>query len=334
MKKLNPLVSDGSVSAILEIANAFKKSKTLLSACELDIFSTLGDEPKTSKEVSYDLGLSEKAVDRLMNALCCMQLLEKTGNKFTNTKGTRRFLVRGSQEYLGSMMHLTHMWETWGTLTEVIRTGESIRNAPINEKDDKWVKSFVKSMHRRSLMQAPDIVKMIDLSNVNKMLDLGCGSGLYSMEFVKEKPSIQAYAFDYPKVIEFADEHLKEAGLGNSVITMSGDVHKDDFGSGYDLVFVSFLLHYYSLWDNVKLLQKVYDSLNRGGTLVIQEHVIDDDRTQPEEAVVLSLHMLINTLGGDSFTETDLWIMLKEAWFKDFKNIKTMFGTNLIIAHK
>jgi ubiquinone/menaquinone biosynthesis C-methylase UbiE len=334
MKKLNPLVSDGSVSAILEIANAFKKSKILLSACELDIFSTLGDEPKTSKEVAYDLGLNDRSVDRLMNALCCMQLLEKTGNKFTNTKGTRRFLVKGSPEYLGSMMHLTHMWDTWGTLTDVIRQGESVRKAAIDEKDDKWVSSFVNSMHRRSLLQAPDIVRMIDLNGVNKVLDLGCGSGLYSMEFVKAKPSIKVHALDYPKVIKYVTENLNESGMNSSITTMSGDVYSDDIGSEYDLVFVSFLLHNYSLWDNIRLLQKVYDSLNRGGTLVIQEHIIDDDRTKPEEAVVLSLHMLINTLGGDSFTETDLWIMLKEAWFKDFKNIKTEFGTNLIFAHK
>ncbi len=334
MKKVNPLISDGSVTTILEIARAFQKSKTLLTACELDLFSILGDEPKTSKEVAYDLSADEKAVDRLMNALSCMQLLEKVGNKFSNTKGTRRFLVKGSPEYLGTMMHLTHLWDSWGTLTEVVKKGVSLHSQSVNDKDEEWVSSFVKSSHRRSLMQAPDIVRMIDLNGVNKILDLGCGSGLYTMEFLKAKPAIKAVGFDYPKVIQLTKEHLHEAKMENTIETIAGDALTDDIGSGYDLVFISFLMHNYSLWDNVKLLQKVYDSMNRGGQIVIQEHIVEDNRTNPEDAVMLSLNMLINTSGGDCFTETDLWIMMKEAWFKDYKLVHTEFGTCLLSARK
>ncbi len=334
MRKANPLVSDDSVNAILEIANAFQKSKILLTACELEIFSVLGDEPKTSKEVAYESGTDERAVDRLMNALCSMKLLEKNGNKFSNTKGTRRFLVKDSPEYLGRLMHLTHLWDTWGTLTDAVRKGTAVKLDTINDKDDEWVWSFVESMYKRSLLQAPDIVNMLDLKNINNVLDLGCGSGIYSINLHKLRPDMKITAFDFPKVLKFTEELMKNNNVGDNVTTMPGDFLVDDIGKGYDMVFISFVLHDYSLWDNVQTLQKVYDSLVRGGKIVIQEYIAEDNRTQPENAVVHSLNMLVNTPGGDTFTETDIWIMLKEAWFSNFKMIKTEFSTNLIIAEK
>lgn len=334
MRKSNPLISDDSVNAILEIASAYQKSKILLTACELDIFSALGDEMKTSKEVAFETETDERAIDRLMNALCHLQLLTKHNDKFSNTKGTRRFLVHGSSEYLGRLMHLTHIWDKWGTLTEAVKKGTAVVYDDITDKDEEWIKSFINSMHSRGRMQAPDIIREINFDGINKVLDLGCGSGLYAIEMAKAKPSLDISVFDLPVVIDHTKEHLKEAGFENKIKTMPGDFHKDDIGEGYDLVFISSVIHFNSLWENVALMKKVYDSLNLNGMAVIQEQVVNDSRTDPADAVNLALNMLVNTKGGDSYTETDLWIVVKEAWFRTFKFYRTEFGTSLITCRK
>ncbi len=334
MKKLNPLVSDDSVLSILEISRAYQKSKILLTACELDIFSVLGNEEKTSREVAFEIDTDERATDRIMNALCSIKLLNKRGYLFSNSKGTFRFLVKGQPEFIGNMMHQSNLWHAWGTLTDAVKKGTALYNKDLNEKSDYWIRSYIDSIHWRAQMQAPDIIDYLDLSGVNKILDLGGGSGIYSMEFLKSNPGIKCVVFDLPRVAELTLELFEREGFSGRVEAIGGDVLHDDFGSGYDMIFISMLLTEFSIWENITIIKKCFDALRMGGRVVIHETLIDDDRTSPENAAIMSLNMLVNTKAGDAHTETDLWVTLKEAWFKNIRKIKTEFGSSLIIGEK
>lgn len=333
-RKTNPLYSDDTVQTILEIASAYQKSKALLTACELDIFTVIGNDSKSSKEIAIQTDSDETAIDRLMNALVCMNLLVKNGNKFSNTKGARRFLVKGQPEFLGSMHHISHLWDVWGTLTQSVKLGTAAIYKDILEKDENWVRHYVDSMHWRAQMQAPDIVNMIDLSKVERILDLGCGSGIYTMEFVNAKPTIDATLFDLPPVVNQAKRIMEREGFTGAYKTIEGDFFKDDIGEGYDLVFVSEILPMFALFDNIKLLRKVYDSLNPGGRIIIQDIIVNDNRTEPIEGTILALNMLVNTRDGDAYNYTDFWIALKESFFKNVNRIDTEFGYSLIIGYK
>ncbi len=333
MKKTNPLVSDDSVLSILEISFAYQKSKILLTACELDIFSVLGNEEKTSKEIAYEIDVDERAIDRLMNALCALNLLVKRTNFFSNTKGTFRFLVKGQPEFIGNMMHKSNLWGTWGTLTEVIKKGSPMTYCGVGDKSEEWVQSYIESLHWRASLQAPDIVEMLKLSNVKKLLDLGGASGIYAMEFVNANPNIYAYVFDEPKIIDYTKKQLERTGYADKIGTISGEMLKDDYGSGYDLVFISHMLSEFSIWDNIDILKKVRSSMNKGGQVVIQDYLLGDDRISPERSIIYSLNMLVNTLGGDTYTETDIWIMLREAGFSKIDRINTDFDSDLMIGY-
>jgi hypothetical protein len=94
------------------------------------------------------------------------------------------------------------------------------------------------------------------------------------------------------------------------------------------------VINEFSIWDNVKILQKVFDSMKRDGWVVINEIIIDDDRTAPVHSALYALNMLVNTLEGDSYTETDIWIMLRESWFADIKRLETEFETTLMMGKK
>lgn len=334
MKKTNPLVSDDSVLSILEISSAYQKSKILLTACELDVFSVLGNEEKTSKEIAYEIDVDERAIDRLMNALCALNLLVKRTNYYSNTKGTFRFLVNGQPEFIGNMMHKSNLWETWGTLTDVIKKGSPVTYLGVGNKSEEWIESYIESLHWRASLQAPDIIELLNISNVTKLLDLGGASGIYAMEFVKANPNISAYVFDEPRTITYTNKHLERAGYADKIGTISGEILIDDYGNGYDLVFISHMISEFSIWDNIDILKKVNRSLNRSGQIVIQDYIIGDDRISPENSIIYSLNMLVNTLGGDTYSETDIWIVLREAGFKDIKRIKTDFDSDLMIGWK
>lgn len=334
MKSKNPLISDDSIHAILQIASAFRESKILLTACEFNLFSIIENDQKTAKEIAIEAGTNEKATERLLNALVSMNLLVKNGMEYSNTKGTRRFLVDTRPEYIGNMMFFTNQWDKWNELSNSLKTGKAVKYECISQKDEQWTKSYVDSIYWRALMEAPDIVSSINLSHVDSMLDLACGSGIYSIEFKKAKPSLKVSAMDFPNVIKEAGKHIEREGLKGEIELLSGDMYKDTIPGKYDMVFLSHVLGEYPFWQNVQLMHKIYDILNPGGQIVIQETIIDDSKTSPESATISSISFLVNTPEGDVFTETDLWMMLKEGWFEFVSRRNTPFDSSIIIGKK
>ena len=335
MKNFHPLSKDdSSVQHLFDVAYAFQKSMVFLTACELEIFTVLGNKTKSSKEIAYETGTDERATERLLNALCALSLLIKREGKFANTKTTLQYLVKDQPEFLGSMVHLNHYWERWTTLTESIKLGTAAKYKDISEKSDEWLSSFIASLHWESKLQAPEVITAIGPGKFKKILDLGGGSGAFSMEFARSKPDAEIFLFDLPRIIKFARHYLSEAQFADRIKTIEGDYLTDSIGKGYDLVFMSAILPLHTIWENISLAQKVYDSLNPGGYIVIHNQLISDNRTQPLESTLTSLNLLVNTKAGDVYTETEIWIILKEAWFNDIFRRNTGFGTSLMIGNK
>ncbi len=323
-----------NVNSILELAWSFQKSKTLLSACELDIFSILGDEEKKAEEVAQVIGTNVKATERLMNALTALGLLHKAGIYYSNTKVTRQYLVNESPDYIALMSHYTNLYDRWSNLTEAVFKGTSVNYRITDDIEGEKLSDFIAAMHWRANNQSRDIVNMIYLSQAKKLLDLGSGSGAYAMEFVRAKPDMEVYVFDLPRVIPLTRMYLYENGFAEKVNLIEGDYFVDDFGKDYDIVFLSSVIHSNSIWENIELAKKIYLALNPGGQIIIHDFIISDDRTKPLFNALFSLNMLINTPSGDVYTATDVWVILKEAWFKDIKHYQTKFGTDLIVAHR
>ena len=113
-----------------------------------------------------------------MNALCAIGLLRKKAEKFSNTPLTLRFLVKGKPGYMAGFMHMVSLWNSWGTLTQV-----------------------------------KEVVLMLDLSRVKRALDVGAGSGAYTMAFARAKEDIRATTFDLPNVIGLTRNYIKKEGL-------------------------------------------------------------------------------------------------------------------------
>lgn len=334
MKKNNPLYSVDSIQEILQLASAFEQSKILLSACELNFFSIIENDHKTAKEIAVEAGTNEKATERILNALTAMNLLTKEGAAYSNTKGTRRFLVDSRPEYIGDMHFLNNQWEKWGDLTNAIRSGNAVQYQGIKDKDEGWTKSYVDSIYWRGILKAPDIVSELNLSDVNSIVDLGCGSGLYAIELKKIKPTMKVSAVDFPNVLKEATRHIDREGLSGQIELIPCDMYNDQIPGKYDAVFISNVLKYFSFWENVNFMHKIYEILKPGGKIFIQETVLSDDKTSPTFATIDSVALLVNTQSGDVFTESDIWMILKEGWF-NYESMKTTpFGSSIIVGRK
>lgn len=323
-----------SANQILELAAIFRKSRILLTACELDIFSVIDAKHHTAKEIAYELNTDERATDRLLAGLCLIDLVDKKDDKYYNTDSSSQFLVKKSKDYLGDMKHFSQLWDTWGHLTEVIYKGSAIANKPISDKSPEWIETYIGSIHSSYKHEAKEVLSYVKLNNVSKILDLGCGSGLFTIEFLKTNPDFVMTSIDYNEVLVQTKKNLIIEGFDNKVELIGGDILKMQLNDKYDLIFISFVLDEYSVWDNIKIMTNCYRALNKGGRLIIHDNIINDNRISPENSVLYSINMILNTEKGDTYTETDFWIMLRESGFHEIKRIDTEVGTSLIIAEK
>ena len=324
-----------SYNRIMEIANNFRTSRVLLTAFELGIFNILSEGKKTSKEIADAIFADERAADRLLNALASMEFLKKKNNKFSNTPASSKYLVKGKPEYLGGLGHTANLWKTWSTLTEAVKKGTSVFiRGEISEREDEWFESFIAAMHTRGRIQAKEIASLLNLKKVKSVIDVGGGSGAYSFAFVKAKKGLKAVIFDLPNVVPITQRYIESEELSGKVETMKGNYLIDDIGKGYDMAFLSAVIHSNSPDECKHLFKKCADVLNPGGCLVVLDHVMSEDRINPPAGVLFALNMLVGTANGDTYTESEIKSWMKEAGFSGFKRKDTEWGTALIIGYK
>jgi SAM-dependent methyltransferase len=316
----------------MEMATAFQRSRPLLTAFELELFTALASEARSSGEVAAAIGAEPRATDRLMNALVAMGLLEKADGRFRNSPTAEKYLVKGQPDYLGGLGHTNHLWDAWSRMTEVVRAGRPGWLGDTDTRDEGWLRPFIAAMHTRARQSAGQVIAMLDLEGVSRVLDVGGGSGAYAMAFVRARRGISAVVFDLPKVVPLTRMYTQQEGLAAQVETVAGNYLQDPLGEGFDLVFMSAVIHSNSADDNRRLFSKAARALAPGGQLVVQDFLIGEDRDGPLQPALFALNMLVGTPAGDTYTESEVRDWMSGAGFGGMRRLDTPFGTNLVIG--
>lgn len=320
---------------IQELARAFQKSRALLTAFDLDLFSILGDAALTSRELAGLAGTHPRATDRLLNALAALGLVRKHTGLFRNSEAAAMFLVRGRPGFLANLGHISNVYASWARLTQAVRTGSagtSVRER--SEQNDPGIPAFIQAMHCRAGRSAGDLAALLDLSNVRRVLDVGGGSGAYAMAFCRANPELSAVVLDLPAVVPLTARYVAEAGLEGRIRALPGDYLEADFGSGFDLVFFSAIVHINSAEENARLMRKAFAALNPGGRIAVQDFVMDEDRTSPPAGALFALNMLVNTRAGDTYTESEIRAWLSAAGCEAMARLDTGPATSLLVGRK
>ncbi len=319
---------------IRTIVTGFQKSRILLTAFELDIFTFIGERSLNAQTISHALTLNKNATERLLNALVAIKLLEKKQEDFNNTKESLMFLSKNSPAYNAGLMHSNHLWNTWSHLTEVIKTGKPAHIEEINERGEKWLEAFIGAMHDRGKKQAPAQVSTIDLQNVESVLDVGGGSGVFCMAFLNRKPELKATVFDLPNVLPISKRIVEKEGFTGKIDHYEGDYTTDELPKGFDLVFLSAIIHSNSFETNQELVKKCYNSLNTNGKIVIQDWIMNDAKTEPFQGAIFSINMLVGVEGGDCYSESEVKTWLTKAGFTDIQLVELEAGLGQMIGIK
>ncbi|HEY3414883.1 MAG TPA: methyltransferase [Armatimonadota bacterium] len=323
-----------STDRIWETARGFMASRVILSGVEIGVFEALGNGPCSSQDVAATLKTDPRATDRLLNALVVQGLLLKQGGLFRNSEAAEQCLVPGRPGYAADgLMHTAHLWHTWTNLTEAVRNGKT----PAREEatSANRADAFIAAMHHNAMSRAPLIVGALDLTGVNRLLDIGGGSADYAMAFCRAKNGLTATVFDLPDICPITQGYIDRAGLADRVNTYGGNYLQDAFPGGYDLALLSAVIHSNSPDETRLLFSKAFRALNPGGRIVVADWFMDDERVNPPGGAMFALNMLVGTESGDTYTESETAQWLSGAGFDAIRRTDLAGGaTSLMIGSK
>jgi ubiquinone/menaquinone biosynthesis C-methylase UbiE/predicted transcriptional regulator len=305
---------------IISDVRGFMKSRVILSAAELDFFSKLDGNVVSAKELAEMTGLDERATTRILDCLVTYDLLEKENNRYRTTEKGSHLSSQNRESRLPMVKHMNHIWNNWSRLTDVIKKGTNpYLKSVVDSESNEDRNAFIGAMHVAAKRISAKIADAYDLSAFQKLLDIGGGSGAYTIAFLKNNPQLNAVIFDLKGVIPIAKEKVRENNFLERVKFVIGDFYVDDLPSGCDIALLSAVIHQNSPQQNVELYRKIYRALDPGGTLIIRDHIMDESRTNPPSGALFALNMLVNTQGGDTYTFREVKDTLKNAGFIEVK---------------
>jgi predicted O-methyltransferase YrrM len=310
----------GSSEELLRLSQNFMESRILLSGAELNLFTILNPGPLSAQEVARRTGADLRALTVLLDALSAMGLLVKQKGTYQCSPSVSSFLPEGAPHpVLPMVLHAAHLWQRWSGLTEVVRGSPVSKKCSRSAED---LRAFIGAMDVIATPRAREIVAAVNPGLSRKLLDVGGASGTYTIAFLQAVPEMKATLFDKPGVVEMARERLGKAGVLDRVKLAPGDFYRDEFPQGHDLAFVSAVIHQNSPEQNLGLFRKVFRSLNRGGRLIIRDHVMEPDRIHPEDGAIFAVNMLLGTQGGGTYTYEEIRTALSQAGFTGIHLLK------------
>ncbi len=315
-----------------ERIRAFQDSRVILTALELDAFTAVGTGAHAA-EAAAKMGTDCRATEMLLNALASIGLLRKQADTFLNTPVTARYFTAASPDSARlALLHTANIWLRWSTLTECVHTGRPPSHQEMAARGADWTEAFIAAMHRNASLRSETVARAVGMPKMRRMLDVGGGSGAYSIAFAQAYPALQADILDLPTVEPIARRHIEKAGLQDRVHVRTGDLRSDALGKDYDLVFVSAICHMLSPAENRDLLRRIHQALVKGGRVVIQDFILEPDKTAPKVAALFALNMLVGTAAGSTYSEPEYQEWLSGAGFHEIRRVSLPGPAGLMIG--
>ncbi len=318
---------------LLSLAEGFFKSDILFALLKLRIFERIDQQSRTLYELAAELEVRPETLSRLLNAGVALGLLEsKDGLVFRIvTKYCMVLTPSAGDYYLGDLISsLDYFGAGFARLDEaVLNSGPTIDpSAHIGGNQDS-TRKFILGFHNYALLRGKELAHFLSTAGCKSILDLGCGPGTYAFQLGMENPDLVLYLLDLPEVLEITKEVQTHFPLKNEIHYLPVDVMKSDIPGLYDMILVSNVLVGLSQDESRALVKRLYDSVNPGGSLVVQAQFLRDDRLGSEWPVVLDLMMLCSTPNGRNHGPEETITWLDEAGFKETEFCSmTFFNTN------
>lgn len=326
---------------IMQIGLGFWGSKTLLSAVELGVFTYLATGPLTGDELAQAAGLHRRGSRDFFDALVAMGMLDRRDGRYFNTHDSNIFLDKNKPSYIGGVLEMAsaRLYSHWGSLTEGLRTGMPQNESKENGGDDTFnalyadprrLRTFLSAMTGISMPAAIAIARKFSWMNHQTFVDVGTAQGGLPTQIALAHEHLTGVGFDLPIVQPIFEEYVHSFGLHTRLGFQSGNFFEDTLPEA-DVLVMGHILHDWDEEQKMMLLSKALKALPKGGSLIIYDSIIDDDRRQNTFGLLMSLNMLIETRGGFDYTGADCCGWMKKVGFSETR-VEHLVGPDSMVV--
>jgi SAM-dependent methyltransferase len=300
------------------------------------LFTALEEHPGTAQDVARTVGISLRGAQALLDGLTGLGLLTLAAGQYQNTPEASAFLVKGKPSYLGAMAEVfLDDFGTWQGLPEAARTGLPTAPQTADVADNPFWHVLVTAIAPLSFPAAQLAAERLALASAGPIswLDVGGGSGVWSAAWLGVNPQATGYQLDWPQVNAIGRDFVARFGVGERFKTIDGDFHTTDFGAGkYDCAIYSHIAHQEPPAENIRIFGKLRKALKPGGTLVVSDFILNDDRTGHPFAMMFASQMLVVTKDGGTYRQADYRAWLAEAGFTTIDIVPTSTPATVVFA--
>jgi predicted O-methyltransferase YrrM len=300
----------------LRTESAYWRSCILVTAAHLAVFAWLGKRKKDSIALAAHFGGTPPGWEIFCNALCAMGLLSKHGEKYANTDFSLRHLGRSGASFL---LPEYDAWKLWGGLASILRSGKRPNTHKPFFSDHNKARRLLNALHLDGQQIAPYVIAKLPLKSSKTLLDIGGGLGAFSIAFCQRDSKLQATLVEHPRTVALARRAVAKAGLSKRIKVIGLNFARQNLPWGFDMVYVSNILHSQTVDENRSLLLKIHNCLNPQGYLILRDVFMRRNRIAPEWATLFSVSLLLQTPGGRCYALNEVLGWLRRSGFIPIK---------------
>ncbi len=330
-----------SPDRLMALAHGFWVSQVLATAAHYKFFTAISRGFCTAEAIAAECHTDPAGTRMLLDSLVAVDVLRKPAGTYALTPDADAFLVEGRPGDLSPMLadHPQILWQDWGRLRDALER----RSAQGAEYTDKpaaaaFFTRLIRVIMPLALAPADALAEHLGVGVTRtglRILDVGAGSGAWTMPFARRDPRCTITAFDLPHVVEETRKILQEVGLADRYRVEAGDLTTADFGEArYDLVVLGNMCHGLTPDQNRDLFRRLHRALAPGGQIVIADMIPNEERTGPPFPVLFAVNMFLMT-GGDTYRFSDYAAWLGDVGFSDITAYDTQRSHSpLVLARR
>ncbi|MDE3109482.1 MAG: methyltransferase domain-containing protein [Acidobacteriota bacterium] len=324
---------------IMQSVWSFINPLALDAAIQIGVFDVLDSGPKTLDEVGRATGASVRGLAAIMNLLVGLQFLARTSDgRYALTPESSAFLVSAKPGYHGGFVHhLISMASDFLPLAEIVRAGKPPASHFGTADAAEFFEELVGNILPVAFPGARMVAEALGVSRTTQplaVLDIGAGSGVWGIAFAQASPLVRVTAVDLPRVLDATRKIANQFGVADRFHYAGKDIFRDELGSGFSIATLGHIMHMAGPEQNRALLKNIFRALLPGGTLVIGEFIVDEDRTGPVEPLAFAVNMLVHTDEGNAYTLGEMRSWLEDAGFVNIRTLAAPAPSPLILADK
>lgn len=309
------------------------------AAIQNRVFDALDSGPKTLDEVSRSTGASARGLAAIMNLLVGLQFLSRTADgRYALTPESATFLVSTKPGYHGGFVHhIVSLAADFLPLAEVVRTGKPVASHLGSPDAAEFFEELVGQILPVAYPGARAVAEALGVPRATQplqVLDIGAGSGVWGIALAQASPQVRVTAVDLPGVLNATRKITQQFGVADRFSCVGKDIFREELGSGFAIATLGHIMHMAGPEQNRSLLKNIFRALAPGGTLVIGEFIVNEDRGGPVEPLAFAINMLVHTEQGDAYTLGEMRSWLEDAGFANIRTLAVPAPSPLILADR